>query len=526
MTVHWTQALATFALQHLWHSALLFTLVTLVVTRNRLGAEARSWLLCAAFAMAAISPLLVLLPSATPEYLAPAATATAAPSAPTTTITAASSDASVAPTVGRPTEPRHRAATTAAPLLLNAAALLWLLGTVYALLQLMRGIGQAALLHRTSRRASHLNALLGRDLPYTTTVALSDTASGPMVVGLFSPRILIPTHLANTLAPTALRDLLLHEAAHIRRNDLWVAAAQRALLAVYWWNPFLHLLGKRLDLAREIACDTRAAAQGGSGCNYADSLLTGINGLLATKRGNAPLAVAMSGSRSGLSQRIDNLLRLDTAHTAWTTRLLWSALCVFALAAHISVTVAATPRLGTVPVRIMDDEPERDVSPQAARLIDAAAEGDITQVQQLINAGVSVDTNIRGDGTALISAARNGRLDTVNALLALGAQPDLQAIGDGNPLIAAARRGHLPVVERLVAAGADVNRIVPFDETPLINAARSGDVNTVAFLIDHGADVNLGVVADAGQWRSPLNQARNPHVRDYLVQRGAITTRR
>lgn len=503
MNVHWTHALATFALQHVWHSALLFALAALIVSRSRLSAEARSWLLCGAFALAAASPLLVLLPSQPHPLTRAVAMPTEATAVPQQSPRFA---APVAPAAGRPSvSPPTRS------LLLHGAALIWLAGTLYGLFQLLRGTLQATRLHRTSLRAPDLNALLGRDLPYGSTVARSHSATGPMVVGLLSPRILVPSHLAATLAPAALRDLLLHEAAHIRRNDLWVAAAQRAVLAVYWWSPFLRLLGKRLDLAREIACDARAAAQGDSGRSYADSLLTGIAGLINPQPKGAPLAVAMSGSRSGLSQRIDNLLRLDTGNTATATRIAWSALCALALVAHISVTVAATPRLG---------------SPQAARLLDAAAAGDVAEVQQLVHAGLAVDTAVRGDGTALISAARNGQLDTVDALLTLGAQPDLQAIGDGNPLTAAARRGHLPVVARLVAAGADVNRIVPFDETPLINAARSGDVDTVAFLIDHGADVNLGVVADAGQWRSPLNQARNPRVRDYLAQRGAIAGRR
>jgi bla regulator protein BlaR1 len=518
MTMHWTHALATFALQHLWHSALLFALAALIVARSRLSAEARSWLLCAAFALAAVSPLLVLLPSA--------GSAPTVHAVPTVAANIQKPPAPVAPTVSRPTDTVRTTSPSATAILLHAAALAWLLGTAFALLQLLRGAWQANTLHRMSRPALALNALLGRDLPNGTTVALSDTASGPMVVGLLAPRILVPPHLAASLAPAALRDLLLHEAAHIRRNDLWVAAAQHAMLAVYWWSPFLRLLGKRLDLAREIACDARAAAQGGSGRSYADSLLTGIAGLINTPARGAPLAVAMSGSRSGLSERIDNLLRLDTSNTAWATRIAWSGLCVLALAAHVGVTVAATPRLGSAPVRIVDDAPARVVSPQAQRLLDAAAAGDVTEVQQLVTAGVAVDTVVRGDGTALISAARNGQLGTVEALLALGAQPNLQAIGDGNPLTAAARRGHLPVVERLVAAGADVNRIVPFDETPLINAARSGDVGTVAFLIERGADVNLGVVADAGHWRSPLNQARTPGVREYLVQRGATARRR
>jgi bla regulator protein BlaR1 len=519
MTQHWTHALATFALQHLWHSALLFALAVVIVARSRLSAEARSWLLCAAFALAAASPLLVLLPPA-------AAVSSVQPAPAVASNLTMHSAAPVEPMVGRPTKPIPQAFPSATWILLRAAALAWLLGTAFALLQLLRGTWQATTLHRTSRRAPELNALLGRDLPYRSTVALSDSAAGPMVVGLFAPRILVPQHLATSLAPAALRDLLLHEAAHIRRNDLWVAAAQRAVLAVYWWSPFLRLLGKRLDLAREIACDARAAAQGNSGRSYADSLLTGIASLRGSASHGAPLAVGMSANRSGLSHRIDSLLHLDTRTTARATRIAWSGLCVVALLAHVGITIAATPRLGTAPVQIVDDEPTRSVSPQAERLLDAAAAGDVAEVQQLVNAGVAVDAAVRGDGTALISAARNGQLGAVEALLALGAQPNLQAVGDGNPLTAAARRGHLPVVERLVAAGADVNRIVPFDETPLINAARSGDVDTVAFLVDHGAEINLGVVADNGQWRSPLNQARNPRVRYYLVQRGAIAGRR
>ncbi|WP_367344951.1 M56 family metallopeptidase [Stenotrophomonas bentonitica] len=516
MTVHWTEALTTFALQHLWHSALLFSLAAVVVARSRLGAEARSWLLCGAFALAATSPLLVLRSTPVERGSAPPHAATAAPA----------HTVKVEPGSARPQATHQTALTAPSTRLsaLHAIALLWLLGTTWRLLQLLRGAQLANTLHRTARVAPTLNALLGRQLPRNTTIAESDTAPGPMVVGLLSPRILIPTHLTTTLTPTALRDLLLHEAAHINRNDLWIAAAQRAVLAVYWWSPCMRLLSKRLDLAREIACDTRAATQSHSGRTYADSLLTGI-ATLRSGTHTAPLAVSMSGSRSGLSQRIDNLLRLDTATTGLATRVLWSALIALALGAHIGVTVAATPRLGTAPAQVDGDEAKHSVPPRAEHLLSAAAEGNTAQVQQLVTDGVPVDTTVRGEGTALINAARNGQLGTVDALLALGAQPNLHVGGDGNPLIAAARNGHLPVVQRLVTAGADVNRIVPWDETPLINAARSGDVATVAFLIDHGADVNLGVVADFGKWRSPLNQARNDRVRDYLVQHGAVTRR-
>lgn len=517
MTVHWTQALATMAVQHLWQSALLFALAALVVGRSRLTAEARSWALCAAFVLAAASPLLVLLPRTAPPTVevAPRAVLPSATGAPVQVV--AQKMDGVTSTAPAPT-----------PTLLHGAVLIWLLGTLWGLTRLGQGAWQARRLHRCARQSPQQEALLGEELPAGASVALSDIAPGPMVVGLWSPRILVPTTMASTLPPAALRDLLLHEAAHVRRHDLWITAAQRALLAVYWWSPFLHLLGRRLDLAREMACDEQAALRTGSGRGYANSLLAGIAGLMTQRGRSAPLAVAMSATRSGLSQRIDGLLRLDMRSTRWTTRFGWGARFAVALVAHVGVTVAATPRLGNA-IIVAENETATTsgtVSPHAEQLLSAASSGDISRVQQLVKTGIAVDTQVGGDGTALIIAAKQGELAMVDALLVLGAQPDLASRGDGNPLIAAARRGHLPVVERLVGAGADVNRIVALDETPLINAARSGDVETVAYLVEHGADVNLGVVADFGQWRSPLNQARNDRVRDYLAQRGAVAVRR
>ncbi|MDQ3288719.1 MAG: ankyrin repeat domain-containing protein [Pseudomonadota bacterium] len=154
-------------------------------------------------------------------------------------------------------------------------------------------------------------------------------------------------------------------------------------------------------------------------------------------------------------------------------------------------------------------------------LMVAAEAGDIAAVETLVEQGANVDARVRGDGTALIRAAKAGQLPMVEKLLELGADADKSSRGDGNPLIAAASGGHEDVVERLVAAGADVDAVIPGDETPLINAARQGHLEIVKRLIAHGADVNLGVSADMGEWRSPLNQAQNGAVRDFLLSKGA-----
>lgn len=514
MSLHWTHTLATLALQHLWHAALTLLVSLLVVRCARPGAEARSWLFCLAFALAALSPLLVLRPGAAMT------TTTAAATAP---VTAAS--LVTAPTFAVAPVTRHAPSSAGPRPVLYALAGVWLLGSAWQLLGLARGWHAARRLHRGAWPDARLQALVADALPRGAQVAVSDAVPGPMVVGLRAPRILVPARLATTLEASALRDLLLHEAAHLHRRDLWISTVQRVVLALYWWSPLQRMLGARLDLAREMACDVRAASRCGGGQAFAHSLMAAVTRLQPVR--HTALAVGMSAGRSGLGQRIDGLLASPAAPASGARRVGLAALCVAALAAQVGVTVAATPRLGkpAAPAPVVErSAPARASSPTP--LLEAAASGDVAAVRALVAAGLPVDARQPGEGTALIVAARQGDLAMVEALLALGAQPDVTSRGDGNPLIAAAARRHLPVVARLLQAGADVNRIVPLDETPLINAARSGDVQVVAYLVEHGADVNLGVTADFGRWRSPLNQARNDGVRDYLLQHGAQAGRR
>ncbi len=156
-----------------------------------------------------------------------------------------------------------------------------------------------------------------------------------------------------------------------------------------------------------------------------------------------------------------------------------------------------------------------------ADMLAAVDRGDIQAVRTLIGEGADPDAAVRGDGTALILASRQGKLAMVDALLEAGAGVNVPSRGDGNPLIMAAKAGHDDVVARLLKAGANPNAIVAGDETPLINAAREGHLKTVEYLVEHGADVNLGVTADLGQWRSPLNQASNEAIKSWLTSQGA-----
>ncbi|SDY19048.1 Signal transducer regulating beta-lactamase production, contains metallopeptidase domain [Lysobacter sp. yr284] len=493
---------------HLLQAAALLALAVGFARLRALDAESRSWLLLALFALATLAPLASLLPGApSPVFGAPAHGFSPHPEegpAPNEAIYNA----------GQRSDMLYLEIPRSLP---GVLALAWALGALWQLMRLVEGARHARRLRRGARPAPALEALLARELPPRTRIATT-AVDGPMVIGLLHPTVLLPRPLSERLDDAALRDILRHEFAHIRRGDLWSATAVQLARAAFWWNPFLAALQSRLDLAREMACDARAASCG-SGVYFAGSLIDSAEVMLELGERPEPLAVAMLQRRSHLAQRIDGLLAAFPAGAPRGRRIAASA-CVAALAAFAGLCVAGVPRL---PLPAPTAEPRAEV----VALLAAARRGDSVEVRRLVRAGADIDARVIGDGTALIEAVRARNLATVDALLALGADPDRAALGEGNPLIVAAEIGAQPIVARLVQAGADVDRVVTYDETPLINAAREGHLATVQYLVAQGANVNLGVVADGwlGRWRSPLNQATDPQVRAYLIEHGAVAGR-
>jgi beta-lactamase regulating signal transducer with metallopeptidase domain len=104
-----------------------------------------------------------------------------------------------------------------------------------------------------SARALLAELRAGRRSP---RLVLGDPAIGPHVVGVIRPIIVIPPALL--AEPALLRAALLHELAHIRRWDALARVVQLIASAVFFFWPVVRLANRRLDLAREAACDAWA----------------------------------------------------------------------------------------------------------------------------------------------------------------------------------------------------------------------------------------------------------------------------
>lgn len=152
----------------------------------------------------------------------------------------------------------------------SLGALAGMIGLAFSLLRI-RGL---------KRRSSPLDAALADELPWLTATGpgreiylrLSYEIETPVAIGFGRPVILIPTELTGEGGLAALEPLVLHEHAHLRRYDDWTNLVQRTIERVFWFNPIVWLVGRRIALEREIASDDAVVERTGEAHAYATSL--------------------------------------------------------------------------------------------------------------------------------------------------------------------------------------------------------------------------------------------------------------
>ena len=124
------------------------------------------------------------------------------------------------------------------------------------------------------------------------------------------------------------------------------------------------------------------------------------------------------------------------------------------------------------------------------KLINAAKNGDIKNVKELLAKGADVGTKNKNGETALHFAAWDGHVDVVKVLIEKGADVDAKDNDGKTALHWAALRGNVEVARVLIEKGADVGAKNEDGKTALHYAAQEGHVEIVKVLIEKGADVD------------------------------------
>jgi ankyrin repeat protein len=132
-----------------------------------------------------------------------------------------------------------------------------------------------------------------------------------------------------------------------------------------------------------------------------------------------------------------------------------------------------------------------DITVEAV-LIEFALKGDLKTVQQLISAGVPVDSAGEDKSTPLMWSAFNGHTAVVSYLLENGATVDARDINGRTALLYASSGPFPETVELLLSKGAEINLQGTTEGfTALMMAAAEGQVEVVRLLLAHGASAAI-----------------------------------
>jgi beta-lactamase regulating signal transducer with metallopeptidase domain len=131
----------------------------------------------------------------------------------------------------------------------------------------------------------------------------SNIVKVPLVSGVFKPLILVPAGMLSNMPVDVIESILLHELAHIKRNDYLVNIIQSATETVFFFNPFTVKLSALIREEREACCDAIAVNCTNNKVSYVQALVT--FGEYSTT--SAPL-LAFAGSENHLLQRVKRIL--------------------------------------------------------------------------------------------------------------------------------------------------------------------------------------------------------------------------
>lgn len=100
------------------------------------------------------------------------------------------------------------------------------------------------------RLVDELSGRLG--IKKTVQVYESPLISGPVLVGFQHPCMILPEGI---MEQHDIALILHHELIHYKRKDLWYKWLYQAVLCIHWFNPLLYLIGQKINMDCELACD-------------------------------------------------------------------------------------------------------------------------------------------------------------------------------------------------------------------------------------------------------------------------------
>jgi bla regulator protein BlaR1 len=126
----------------------------------------------------------------------------------------------------------------------------------------------------------------------------------PVVIGHLKPIVLMPVGLMAGLPIEQVEAILLHELAHIRRNDYFINFLQNIAETIFFFNPGLLWISSILREERENCCDDIALAQTQNKRGFIEALISFKEHELYGNR----YATAFPGKKNYLLRRVSRIM--------------------------------------------------------------------------------------------------------------------------------------------------------------------------------------------------------------------------
>lgn len=173
-------------------------------------------------------------------------------------------------------------------------------------------------------------------------IFISAKVDVPTMIGFVKPIILLPAATLAKLSAQQLEAILLHELAHIKRNDYLLNLVQTTIETILFFNPFIWLLSRMVRKEREHCCDDIVVAQTERPLEYATALA-----MLETAKGSvSQLAMGAAGKKNVLLNRIKRIMEMKRNNKSYSYAAIISVLAVGTMftAAMFSPTFAQKSR--------------------------------------------------------------------------------------------------------------------------------------------------------------------------------------
>jgi bla regulator protein blaR1 len=187
---------------------------------------------------------------------------------------------------------------------------IWLMVIIFRCLQLISGLNSLQRMKRRwimeagdqwNQKLHELATKLG--IRRHVIFLQSSLAKVPMVIGHLKPVLLFPMGLLNNLPQDQVEAILLHELAHIKRNDFLVNLLQQFAEIFFFFNPAVLWISSLIKNERENCCDDIALS-------ITRNKKIFIHALVAFQEYNAGVkyAATFSGSKNHLLNRVKRII--------------------------------------------------------------------------------------------------------------------------------------------------------------------------------------------------------------------------